>query len=197
YVLLHSGATRTPIWTAERLTADRIQTARQLGRPTSSPFHAEKRLPKSERSELADYAQSGFDRGHMSPSGDMSTEGAQEESFSLANMVPQHPCHNEVMWEGIESAVRDVALSEVEVFVVTGPAFIGDNIETLDERVAIPSNIFKAIFIPSRNVAGAYWTPNDASQKQEHVSIARLTELIGIDVFPRADPAVKRTAMVL
>src|SRR5262249_29062229 len=77
------------------------------------------------------------------------------------------------------------------------PAFLGDNIETLDERVAIPTNIFKAIFIPARNTAGAYWTPNDGSQKQEHVSIALLTELIGIDVFPRAAAAVKQTAMVL
>lgn len=197
FVLLHSGATRTPIWSAERLTASRIQAADQLTRPSSSAFHAEKRLPKSERSELDDYVESGFDRGHMSPNGDMSTEHAQRESFSLANMVPQHPCHNEVMWEGIESAVRDIALSGVEIFVVTGPAFLGDNIETLEERVAIPTNIFKAIFIPSRNMAGAYWTPNDGSQKQEHVSIARLKELIGIDVFPNADVIVKETAMVL
>jgi endonuclease G, mitochondrial len=197
FVLLHSGVARTAIWSAERLTAGRIQAASQLTRPSSSAFHAEKRLPKSERSELDDYMESGFDRGHMSPNGDMSTEGAQQESFSLANMVPQHPCHNEVMWEGIESAVRDIALSGVEVFVVTGPAFLGDNIETLDERVAIPTNIFKAIFIPSRNMAGAYWTPNDGSQKQEHVSIARLQELIGIDVFPNADVIVKRTPMAL
>jgi endonuclease G len=197
FVLLHSGVTRTPIWSAERLTADRIQAAGQLSRPSSSAFHAEKRLPKNERSELDDYKQSGFDRGHMSPNGDMSTEDAQQESFSLANMIPQHPCHNEVMWEGIESAVRDLTLSEVEIFVVTGPAFVGDNIESLDERVAVPTNVFKAIFIPSRNMAGAYWTPNDGSQRQEHVSIARLRELIGIDVFPRVDAAIKQSAMTL
>jgi endonuclease G, mitochondrial len=197
FVLLHSGVTRTPIWSAERLTKDRIEAASQLDRPSSSAFHAEKRLPKSERSELSDYQQSGFDRGHMSPNGDMSTEDAQEESFSLANMIPQHPCHNEVMWEGIESAVRDLALSEGEVFVVTGPAFVGDNVETLDERVMIPTHVFKAVFIPSRNAAAAYWTPNDGSQTQEHVSIARLKELIGIDVFPQVDSNMKQTAMPL
>jgi endonuclease G, mitochondrial len=197
FVLLHSGVTRTPIWSAERLTTDKIQAANALERPDSSAFHAEKRLPKSERAELDDYKQSGFDRGHMSPNGDMSTEDAQEESFSLSNMIPQHPCHNEVMWEGIESAVRDLALSEGELFVVTGPAFVGDNVESLDERVLIPTHVFKAVFIPSRNAAGAYWTPNDGSQKQEHISIARLKELIGIDVFPRLDPAIKQTAMPL
>jgi endonuclease G len=197
FVLLHSGVTRTPIWSAERLTTDKIQTANTLERPNSSAFHAEKRLPKSQRSELDDYQQSGFDRGHMSPNGDMSTEDAQEESFSLANMIPQHPCHNEVMWEGIESAIRDLTLAEGEVFVVTGPAFLGNNIESLDERVMIPTHVFKAIFVPSRNAAGAYWTPNDGSQKQEHISIAALKERIGIDVFPRVDATVKQTAMTL
>ena len=43
----------------------------------------------------------------MSPSGDMATPQARYQSFSLANMIPQQPCNNEVVWEGIESAVRD------------------------------------------------------------------------------------------
>jgi endonuclease G len=178
------------------LTPERIDAANQLGRRRSSSFHAEQRLPIGERAEPDDYRRSGFDRGHMSPSGDMSTDIAQNESFSLANMVPQNPCHNEVMWEGIESAVRALAL-DTEVFVITGPAFSGDEIQTLDERVFVPTNIFKAVFLPSRNAAGAYWTPNDTSQKQEHISIARLTDLTGIDVFPRLDVTAKDTAMAL
>src|SRR5262249_6554458 len=48
FVLLHSGVTRTPIWSAEHLTVDRIQGASRLDRPDSSAFHAEKRLPKAE-----------------------------------------------------------------------------------------------------------------------------------------------------
>jgi endonuclease G, mitochondrial len=139
FAVLHSGVTRTPIWSAEHLTPERIQAATQLLRPRSS-FHAELRVPISERAELDDYKQSGFDRGHMSPNGDMSNEIAQKESFSLANIVPQNPCHNESLWEGIETAVRELAL-ETEIFVVTGPAFLGDEIQTLDQRVFVPTNI--------------------------------------------------------
>ncbi len=88
-------------------------------------------------------------------------------SFSLANMVPQDPCNNEVLWEGIELAVRDLTLSEGEVFVVTGPVFRGAELRILNGRVLIPTHLYKAIYVPSRNIAGAYFAPNDASQKWE------------------------------
>jgi DNA/RNA endonuclease G (NUC1) len=68
-------------------------------------FHAEPMLPKEERAELADYEHTGFDRGHMAPSGDMPSLEAQQESFSLANIAPQTPELNRGIWEGIEAAV--------------------------------------------------------------------------------------------
>src|SRR5205085_631587 len=80
----HSGATRTPLWSAEHLTANEVASARAL--PRRDTFHAERQLPTIERAALADYAHSGFDRGHVAPSGDMPTRAAQAQSFSLANM---------------------------------------------------------------------------------------------------------------
>ena len=196
FVVLHSGVSKTPVWSAEHLTAERIDAATGLPRPRSNAFHAEQRLPRGERSELSDYKGSGFDRGHMSPNGDMSNEQAQYESFSLANMIPQSPCHNEVLWEGIESGVRQLTRDVGDVYVVTGPAFDGEDVASLD-GVLVPTNVFKAIYVPSQNAAGAYWTPNDDSQKWEAVSIAKLQELTGIDVFPGLDAAVKRVSMTL
>ncbi len=195
--LLYSGIARTPLWSAEHLTAARIQRARTLPRLRSNAFHEEPGLPADRRSELADYRQSGFDRGHMAPNGDMSTEEAQEESFSLANMIPQEPCNNEVLWEGIESAVRDLALAEGEVYVVTGPAFLGTELQSLNGRVLVPTYIFKAVYIPSRNSAAAYLAPNDGSQSWEPISISELESRIGVDVFPQLTTAVKQHAMSL
>ena len=51
----------------------------------------------------------------MSPNGDMGTPEAQQQSFSLANMIPQAPKLNRVLWEGIESAVRNWAIRAVRV----------------------------------------------------------------------------------
>src|SRR3954462_920986 len=80
FAVLHSGIVRTPLWSAERLTRDEIENAGQLKRRNA--FHQESRLPPKDRAKLADYARSGYDRGHMSPNGDMATPNAQHESFS-------------------------------------------------------------------------------------------------------------------
>ncbi|MGO8953655.1 MAG: DNA/RNA non-specific endonuclease [Rhodomicrobium sp.] len=195
--VLYSGIARTPLWSAEHLTAARIGRARTLPRLRSNAFHEELALPAGQRSELADYRRSGFDRGHMAPNGDMSTPESQEESFSLANMIPQDPCNNEVLWEGIESAIRDMALTSGEVYVVTGPAFLGTELQSLKGRVLVPTHIFKAVYVPSRNAAAAYFAPNDGSQGWEPISIPELESRISIDVFPQLDAAVKQHAMSL
>lgn len=79
---MHSGISKTPLWSAEYLTASAIDA----DVPRKDKFHEETLLPQSERAELKDYAKSGYDRGHMAPSADMPTESAQADSFSLANI---------------------------------------------------------------------------------------------------------------
>ena len=45
--IMHSGVTRTPLWSAEHLTPRRIAAAEDMSRDNA--FHAEKRLPKAQR----------------------------------------------------------------------------------------------------------------------------------------------------
>lgn len=92
FATLFSGVTRTPLYSAEHLTRERIRSAKETKRRNA--FHEEMRLAAADRSELADYARSGFDRGHMAPSGNMPDPQSQHESFSLANMIPQDPDNN-------------------------------------------------------------------------------------------------------
>ena len=92
YAALASGVTRGPLWSAERLTAEGLVNARAI--PREGQFHAEGRLPPEDRATLSDYVRSGYDRGHMAPSGDMPDPVAQQQSFSLANVVPQTPTLN-------------------------------------------------------------------------------------------------------
>ena len=189
FAIEHSGVTRGPLWSAEHLTADRIEAARLLLRKGS--FHAEQALPPDQRAMLSDYAKSGLDRGHLSPSGDMPTDEAQAQSFSLANVIPQAPRLNRVLWEEIESSVRNLAIQDGDVYVVTGPIFQGDQLQALQGRVLIPTAVFKAIYDPASRRAGAYLANNTDDSGYEAISIAQLTQLTGIDVFPGLSDAAK------
>jgi endonuclease G, mitochondrial len=195
YAVLYSGVSRTPLAAAEHLTRERVQAARRLGR--ENRFHEEESLPPEQRAHLADYVRSGFDRGHMAPSGDMSTPETQAESFSLANMVPQNPGLNRCLWEGIESAVRDLAVREGEVWVMTGPLFEGESLERLNGRVLVPTSLYKAVYVPAQRAAAAYVAPNAPGGAWREVPLAELRDRAGIAVFPALPAAVLGRTMPL
>jgi endonuclease G, mitochondrial len=172
-----------------------VQAAKGLKRKNT--FHAEEKLPESDRAELADYVRSGFDRGHLAPNGDMDSESAQHESFSLANIIPQHPKNNQRIWAAIEEAVRDYTEAEGQVYIVSGPMFEGESLKRLNGRVLIPTSVYKAIYNPARKVAGAYVTRNAPGDTYETLSIAELEARIKINVFPSLPPEVKAARMDL
>jgi endonuclease G len=195
YAVLHSGITRTPLWSAEHLTRDRVEGAREMVR--KNDFHPDPHLPIGERSELSDYSRSGFDRGHMAPSGDMPDRQSQDESFSLANMVPQNADDNRGLWSDLEQTVRNLARKDGDLFVVTGPIFQGAQLQSLHGRVLVPTSIFKAVYDVKRNQAGAYVARNESGNQFQRISVIELKGLTGIDVFPGLPESVKGVAMDL
>ena len=194
FAVLHSGVTRSPIFSAEHLTNQRVLAAQKL--PRKDSFHPELHLAPTERGELNDYSHSGFDRGHMSPNKDMSDEKMQEESFSLANIVPQNPSNNQVLHEGIEEVTRILARTYDEIYVVTGPAYIGSTINKIG-NVIVPTHIWKAIYIPSQSAAAAYWENNAPGMNYEIISINELKNRTGVDVFPNLPNQIKANAVKL
>ncbi len=55
--VIHSGISKTPLWSAEYLTAVAIDA----DVPRKDKFHEETLLPQNERAELKDYAKSGYE----------------------------------------------------------------------------------------------------------------------------------------
>ena len=195
FAVMYSGVSRTPLWSAEYLDRTRLQQAKQIDREDS--FHEESRLPKSMRASLSDYSGSGYDRGHLSPNGDMATRSQQYDSFSLANIAPQSPRNNRYIWRNIESATRYLTQQYGEAYTVTGVAFTDKRTRQLADRVLVPSHFFKAVYIPAINQAGVYYAPNDESERIEVISVDELADKIGIDVLPVLDAKTKTQAFDL
>lgn len=194
YALIHSGITRTPLISAEHLTAETLNKQHDQRKDN---FHPDPNIPPADRAELKDYAYSGFHRGHMSPVGDMPDRESQSESFSLANMIPQNPDNNTKLWEGIEGATRKFAKTSGDLYVVTGPIFYGTTLKRMNGRVLVPTYIFKAIYDPQRKQAAAYLVANTEGGRYAVISIAELEQLAGISVFPALAHEVKQSPMAL
>ena len=196
YAVLASGITRGALWSAEHLTAASVAAARDT--PRQGEFHPDDRLPPDDRAELDDYRRSGFDRGHMAPSGDMPDADAQQQSFSLANMVPQAGVLNRGAWAEIESTVRDLVRQNGELFVVTGPAFTGGDVSAVGPHsVLVPGAVWKAVFDPRSRRSGAYLCTNTDAAQCSVVPVATLARTAGIDPFPAVPAASKRVTVAL
>ncbi|NVN44778.1 DNA/RNA non-specific endonuclease [Asaia siamensis] len=192
FAVMASGVTHEPVWAAEHLTRDAIRSAQHELR--QGVFHEETRQNEADRARLDDYRRSGFDRGHMAPSGDAPSRASQQESFSLANMVPQSPDLNRGLWAGIEKQVRALVLSEGEAYVVTGPAYhlaspavIGDN------ALPVPSSVWKAVYLPGRKALSVYVCKNTVTPSCTQVPVASLTRVTGVDPFPTLPQAMRET----
>lgn len=195
--VLHSGVTRTPLYSAALLTRERIEAGRVLSREDN--FHEEDMLHPSDRATLQDYKGSmklNLQRGHLVANKDTGSRQTQYESFSLANIVPQNADSNGNLWSELEQRVRGMAMQRGKIFVITGPVFDDSN-ERLNGRVLIPKRLFKAIYDPKRNEAAAYLANNAPGWDYRVISIAELTRIIGIDLFPTLSISVKKKIMDL
>jgi len=184
FAVLHSGASRTPIYVAERLNRALLLDARNNQR--TNKFFADARLPRSERAELADYQGSGFDRGHMAPAGDMATDESMAQSFSLANVVPQSPVNNRKAWAAIEKATRKYVMRAAgDVFVITGPVFDGTPPTIGINKVWVPQHLFKLFYDPDTNRAWAHWLDNtDEAKVGNPISYEELVRRTGMELLP-------------
>lgn len=157
---------KTPLWSAENLTADRISGAKE---PRTDDFQSDPQVPQPAQASLNDYKGSRFDRGHMAPAADMRVQygkgldGTQSmsESFYLTNMVPQVGMNNNRgIWSDLEGQVRGWAVHRGQVLVVTGPVFVKGYQSIGSSKVAIPTYLYKVILDPKKMESIAFLIPN-------------------------------------
>ncbi|MGD1839772.1 MAG: DNA/RNA non-specific endonuclease [Thermonemataceae bacterium] len=103
-----------------------------------------------------DYVNSGFNRGHLCPSGDRTnTPVDNSATFLMTNIIPQAPDNNQGPWRDFEEYTRDLVTGENdnEVYVYSGVYGRGGEgsdgtKETIAEgNVVVPTNLWKVVIV--------------------------------------------------
>ncbi len=164
---------------------------------------------------LADYKKSGYDRGHLTPAGDMVfSREAMSETFYMSNMCPQAAAFNRGIWKDLEDQVREWVRLYGAAYVVSGPVlskpaseypFIGQS------KVAVPEFFYKTILVPIYEdgldqtgadaldacadvMAIAFVIPNKACEGdfwRYAKSVDEAEEITGLDFFPLLEDEVE------
>ena len=142
YTLSYNRSKGTTNWTAWRLDSSWIGTTQR-----QDDFRPDPALPAGWYQVTdADYSGSGYDRGHMCPSGDRTNSIPNNSAtFLMTNMVPQLAANNQGPWEEFESYCRTLAGQGNEIYIMSGPA---GNIGTIaGGHVIVPAYTWKVVVV--------------------------------------------------
>lgn len=139
---------------------------------------------------LDDYRNSGYDRGHMAPAGDMKwSREAMADSHYLTNMVPQDHNINSGRWSTLEKKCRQWAQRDSAIIVIAGPILSDEISKTIGaSRVAVPDRFFKVLLSPYSNPVRAigFIIPNSPTSdgvEQMVTSVDNIESITGFDFF--------------
>jgi len=143
YSLCYSARNGGPNWVSWHLEA------RDLGSVDRSAFRPNTALPAALQIRPGDYRGSGYDRGHVCPSGDRTARVSDNEAtFEMSNMLPQAPALNQHVWKSLEDHCRDLAEAGNELYITAGGA--GSSGRIADGRVNVPAACWKVIVVLPR-----------------------------------------------
>ena len=146
YTIGYRADWRLSAWVAYRLSASNVLD--KVCPRAASTFAKDPDIANG-FSTPQDYANSGYDRGHLAPAADMAwSTNAMRESFYMSNMSPQAPMFNRGIWRSVEQWVRGAAVSETNVFVVTGPIVDDSDLTNLigrSNKIVVPSAFYKIV----------------------------------------------------
>lgn len=144
-------------------------------------------LVSTQTATNADYAKSGYDRGHLAPAADMSWSlQVMQESFYYSNMSPQLPGFNRGIWKKLEEKVRDWTILYDSLYVVTGPVLEAGLPTIGPNQVSVPKYYYKALIAPKQQKGIAFLLPNaksDADVFYFSMTIDALEAKLGRDFF--------------
>ncbi|OYZ11947.1 MAG: hypothetical protein B7Y39_19120 [Bdellovibrio sp. 28-41-41] len=185
---------RIPNWVYYDLSRENLMNscAKRKDKFRGDPLLAAAQLPNELIINQNGYKNSGFDRGHMAPSGDFIwDQSINEDTFFMTNMSPQTAELNQKTWNALEEHVRNWACGSGELKVYTGP-IMDPTMKRLNSCVSIPNKFFKVLVgMKDKKLIGIgfVYDQNDKAgdlYKKNAMSIRKVEELSGLNFFENA-----------
>lgn len=197
YVVGVDVVAKLPAWASYRI---RPQDALGCVKRSNS-FAPDQSFDKGERAEMADYAKSGYDIGHMVPCADQSfDEQSEKESFLLTNMAPQKPNLNRGLWKKLETYVRYMAWKTNHTLIVyVGPIYSRSNVTIGPNEVVVPTGFYKIITDMETKKTWAFIFPHTDGLKyldKQQTFVKDIEVMTGLD-FKIANPKLESEMLPL
>lgn len=197
FVVSYNPSKCTPSWVAWELTSE--ETAGPISRKDYD-YIPDPMLDSRYQVEKHEYTNSGYDRGHMCPTGDMEwSTSAMNDCHYMTNICPQASKLNQIYWERLESACRRWADLYGSIYVVCGPVYNSSKRTSIgtNHSIAVPDGYFKVVLAlveGEEKGIGFYYKNEDVRQTMESaaLSIDQVEEMIGYDFFAELPDEVER-----
>ena len=185
-----SPSLRHPVWVAYHVPR---AASHEAGRRPN--FQKDKGVSTSPLPK--DYANSGYDRGHMVPNHAIATRfgpDAQRKTFQMTNVAPQRPGLNRGPWREMEQRISDLwtaAYGEIWVIAGTVPPSPGEGKSKLGTTdINVPEQFYmviasqtedsvRVLAVLMNQTAGRWDFP-----VHNIVSVDEIEKLTGLDFFP-------------
>jgi endonuclease G len=155
YLVGYDAAARLPKYVTYELTPPNA-----LGCVArTNAFAADQSVPGGATPD--DYAGTGYDKGHMSPDGDLSWDPQVEyESFLMTNMSPQAGSLNRGIWKLLETSVRGWAVQLNQSYTVyVGSVYNAQDLK-IGRGVVVPHAFYKIVINNQTNEVAGWMFPH-------------------------------------
>ncbi len=102
--------------------------------------------PEWYRVKPSDYADTNYDKGHLTPSSDRTLSISDNSAtFLMTNMIPQSPANNREVWRELEDYSRDLVAEGKSLYIIAGGS--GEKERISDGKISVPEKTWKVIVV--------------------------------------------------